>query len=186
MVMVVLREITGFASTRLSRRGCARREREGKRGMQLDVYGGGKNGKARGEEGSGRTQEGDYVACVRSELARWRRWRRREYRGRGSEGWVVRGGWKREEGGITRTRGTRGNERVARAKVLSLQTWQSSRKSQNPRTISRSTLPCYRKTTSGYICMYIRARETATCHTQASPRTSAARHHRPSSFIRAC
>lgn len=77
MVMVVLREITGFAGTRLSRRGCAKREREGERGIQLDVNGGGKNGKERrgAGEGSGRTQGGDYVACVRSELARWRNWR---------------------------------------------------------------------------------------------------------------
>lgn len=53
MVMVVLREITGFTGTRLSRRGCAKREREGRRGMQLDVCGGGKNGKERGEGNAG-------------------------------------------------------------------------------------------------------------------------------------
>lgn len=53
----------------------------------------------------------DYVACVRSGLAR--------------DGAGGARGVSREQG--------------SRAKVLSLQTWQSSRKSQNPPTISRST-----------------------------------------------
>lgn len=55
------REITGFTSTRLSGRecGCAEREREGKRGMQLDVCtvcGGGKSG-WKGRRGAGEAGE---------------------------------------------------------------------------------------------------------------------------------
>lgn len=48
---------------------------ENGRGMQLDVC----TARERGGGGGGReragAQEGDYVACVRGELARWRRWR---------------------------------------------------------------------------------------------------------------
>jgi len=91
----------------------------------------------------------------------------------------------KEKGGrkVSRERGTRGNE--SRAKVLSLQTWQSSRKSQNPPTISRSTLPRYGKTTfvCVYIYMYISACETVARYTQASPRANGAL---TSLLIRAC
>lgn len=78
---------------------------------------------------------------------------------------------------VSRERGTRGNE--SRAKVLSLQTWQSSRKSQNPPTISRSTWPRHGKTT--FVCVHLytciayactSACETAARYTQASPRAS--------------
>lgn len=101
MVMVVLREITGFAGTRLSRRGCAKRGREGRRRMQLDVYGGGKNGKERlrGErERRERKDTGGRLCSMRAKRASaiWRRWREHG-------GVEAKGGWKREEGGITRT-----------------------------------------------------------------------------------
>lgn len=69
MVMVVLREITGFAGTRLSRRGCAKREREGKGGIQLDVNGGGKNGKERGGRGRERKDTGGRLCCMRAKRA---------------------------------------------------------------------------------------------------------------------
>lgn len=70
MVMVVLREITGFAGTRLSRRGCAKREREGERGIQLDVNGGGKNGKERrGGGGRERKDTGGRLCCMRAKRA---------------------------------------------------------------------------------------------------------------------
>lgn len=113
-----------------------------------------------------RAREGDYVACVRGELARWRRWQ--EHAGQ-------RGAGKEREGDITRT--GHAGQRVARAKVLSLQTWQSSRKSQNPPTISRSTSPRHGKTASLCVHVYsvhacVSVCETAARYTQASPRAS--------------
>lgn len=84
-------------------------------------------------------------------------------------------GREQEKGGrkVSRERGTRGNE--SRAKVLSLQTWQSSRKSQNPPTISRSTSPRHGKTIfvcvrvyMCSVCMYIRLRDRGALHASES------------------
>lgn len=81
------------------------------------------------------------------------------------------GGQEKRGREISRERGTRGNE--SRAKVLSLQTWQSSRKSQNPPTISRSTSPRHGKMTSvwvyahtyvQYVYMYMRLRDRGVLH----------------------
>lgn len=97
-VMVVLHEITGFASTRLSSRECAKWEREKacrvREGCNLTCTEAERMGKrGAGEEGRKRrkkdTAKGDCVACVR--IASWR-----DDAGRGNRGERGRG-WKREE-----------------------------------------------------------------------------------------
>lgn len=99
---------------------------------------------------------------------------------------MIKGGRESRESGARGARGATRNE--SRALKFSLCKHGSRHASHKTRAryLARLYLATGKRRPSIYVYICISVQETATCHTQASPRTSAARYHRSSSFIRAC